>query len=219
MRLKIYLLTVVCSLIFSVNSLAQSADDLPSPYPDYQEDEFMDMDFEPNLMTPKVPAEAQKAVSSYINKVGKSLKNKYTIDITRNNDVFVVVVPTDDLFLPNDTLFSKDADRILTPVLDLMKDPYMYKIVVALHTDDTGSEGYRQNLSTSRIYSVYDWLMDEIDEGKISEDIVIVPYAMGSNMPLVSNDTRKNRKENRRLEFYFIPGPKLIENALNKKLK
>ena len=95
----------------------------------------------------------------------------------------------------------------------------MYKIVVALHTDDTGSEGYRQNLSTSRIYSVYDWLMDEIDEGKISEDIVIVPYAMGSNMPLVSNDTRKNRKENRRLEFYFIPGPKLIENALNKKLK
>lgn len=179
----------------------------------------MDMDFEPNLMTPKVPAEAQKAVSSYINKVGKSLKNKYTIDITRNNDVFVVVVPTDDLFLPNDTLFSKDADRILTPVLDLMKDPYMYKIVVALHTDDTGSEGYRQNLSTSRIYSVYDWLMDEIDEGKISEDIVIVPYAMGSNMPLVSNDTRKNRKENRRLEFYFIPGPKLIENALNKKLK
>ena len=219
MRLKIYLLTVVCSLIFSVNSLAQSADDLPSPYPDYQEDEFMDMDFEPNLMTPKVPAEAQKAVSSYINKVGKSLKNKYTIDITRNNDVFVVVVPTDDLFLPNDTLFSKDADRILTPVLDFMKDPYMYKIVVALHTDDTGSEGYRQNLSTSRIYSVYDWLMDEIDEGKISEDIVIVPYAMGSNMPLVSNDTRKNRKENRRLEFYFIPGPKLIENALNKKLK
>lgn len=219
MRLILLISITISCLMFSTRVFAQVEDDTVSPYPDYQEDFFMDLEYKDNLLTPAVPASAQKAVTQYINKVAKSLKSKYTIDLTRNDDVFVVVVPTDDLFLPNDTLFSKDAERILNPVLDLMKDPYMYKVVVALHTDDTGSELYREKLSTARINSVYDWLIRVIDEGKISEDIVIIPYAMGSNDPLYPNDTRENRKKNRRLEFLFVPGPKLIDNAVNKKLK
>jgi len=217
MKVKAVLLVILFFLSAFVSYAEMPATD--DPYPDYQEDVFMDMELMENLLTPKVPKEAHKAIVSYINKVAKGLKHRYTIDLQRNDEVFVVVIPTDDLFLPNDTLFSDEAYKIINPLLDLADDPYMYKIVVAVHTDDTGSEAYRQNLSYSRINSVYDWLMEAIDNQKLSEDQVIIPYALGSDFPLVSNDTRRHRKENRRLEFYFIPGPRMIEKAVNHKLK
>lgn len=213
-----FIIFSIC-IIVGFAGVVRSQEPAVDPYPDFQEDVFMDMDFSDNLITPKVPAELQKSVSAYMEKIAKGLKHRYTIDLTRNNDVFIIVVPTDDLFLPNDTLFSAEAVKTLDPILDLMKDPYMYKVVVAVHTDDTGSEEYRMSLSTARIYTVYDWLMERIDAGRIPEEIVIIPYAMGSTEPLVSNDTRKHRKENRRLEFYFIPGPKMLDKAKSKTLK
>lgn len=206
-------------LLFLASPVYAQTEDPDLPYPDYQEDVFMDMEFDENLVTPAIPKEAQDAVSNYMTRTAKNLKKRFTIDLMRNDDVFVVVVPTDDLFLPNDTLLVSDANKYLSPIIDLMKDPYMYKIVVAFHTDDTGSESYRQALSLSRINSIYEWMMDEVDAGHLSEDVVIIPYPMGSDQPIRSNGSRKNRKENRRLEFYFIPGPRMIENAINKKLK
>ena len=159
------------------------------PYPDYLEETFMDMDFEPNILTPNVPDEVKKS------------------------DVILVTIPTDDLFLPNDTLLSTYASRSLDKLLPMMRDPYMYKVMIAMHTDDTGSEYYREQLSLARLNSIYDWMLDKIDEGRIPEEIVIIPFSLGSNEPLKSNDTRKNRRENRRLEVYFIPGPRMIEEA------
>lgn len=204
---------------YFAEAYAQNAVSADDPYPDYQEDVFMDMELSQNILTPAVPKNLKKNIVTYQTKIAKSLMSRYTVDMLRDDEVFVLCIPTDDLFLPNDTLFSAYAAQVIDPVLDLMKDPYMYKIVVAVHTDDTGSELYRQDLSTARIYTVYDWLMDAIDDGRLSEDLVIVPYSMGSSEPLVSNDTRKHRKENRRLEIYFIPGPKMIELASKQQLK
>ena len=214
--------TIITLILLSVGvagMVAQQSAPEADPYPDYQEDVFMDMELAQNIVTPEIPKDLRASISAYQKKVAEKLMKNYTVDMMRNDDVFVICIPTDDLFLPNDTLFSIYAAKVIDPVLNLMKDPYMYKILVAVHTDDTGSEQYRQGPSTSRIYTVYDWFMDAIDKGDISEDLVIVPYAMGSSEPLVSNDTRKHRKENRRLEIYFVPGPKMIELAREKKLK
>lgn len=206
-------------LTISMVGYSQDIEDSTNPYPDYQEDVFMDWDFERNLASPAVPSQAKDAVSKYQQKVARSLQSKYTVDVMRDNDIFVVSIPTDDLFLPNDTLLMSSASALLTPLAKLMDNAYMYKIIVALHTDDTGSELYRENLSAARMYSIYDWLMDSIDAGVISEDIVIIPYSMGSSSPLVANDTRTHRRENRRLEFYFVPGPEMIKLAGEHKLK
>lgn len=214
--------TIITLILLSVGvagMVAQQSAPEADPYPDYQEDVFMDMELAQNIVTPEIPKDLRASISAYQKKVAEKLMKNYTVDMMRNDDVFVICIPTDDLFLPNDTLFSIYAAKVIDPVLKLMKDPYMFKILVAVHTDDTGSEQYRQGLSTSRIYTVYDWFMDAIDKGDISEDLVIVPYAMGSSEPLVSNDTRKHRKENRRLEIYFVPGPKMIKLAREKKLK
>lgn len=179
----------------------------------------MDMSISENITTPRVPHNVKQAVQRHQKRLAQKLKSRYTVDLMRDDEVIVVCIPTDDLFLPNDTLFSQYALGQIAPLFELMKEPYTYKILLALHTDDTGSELYRQNLATARIYSAYDLMMDAIDQGKISEDIVIIPYAMADTEPLVANDTRKHRKENRRLEIYFIPGPELIENARKGNLK
>lgn len=215
-KIRVILLLAALTAMAPFSALAQNSAD---PYPDYQEDVFMDMDFEPNLLSPAVPKDALKSIVAYQKKITDKLKKAYTIDMFRNNDVFAVVIPTDELFMPNDTLLSQYAARQLTPLLELMQDPYMYKVMIAVHTDDTGSELYRQQLSLERLNSVYDWLMDAIDDGKLPEEIVIIPYSMASSEPLVSNDTREHRRENRRLEVYFIPGPRMIEKASKNQLK
>ena len=190
-----------------------------NPYPDYQEDIFMDMELPQNVLTPNVPTNLKKRVSAYQKKKADVIAKKYNVDMTRDDEVFIVCIPTDDIFLPNDTLLSNNAPQALNHVLNLMKgDPYMYKIVVAVHTDDTGSEKYLQELSEARINSIYEWLIDKMDSNIISWDLVVIPYPMASSETLVDNDTMKNRQQNRRLEFYFIPGPKMIEMAEKNKL-
>ncbi|MDE6782340.1 MAG: OmpA family protein [Paramuribaculum sp.] len=212
--IHIRILSTLTAFLVCIAALALPQSELSTLYPDYEEDVFMDMDFEANLASPDVPEQARKEVVKFQRKLAEKLKNNYTIDLMREGEVVVVTIPTDYLFQPNDTLFCNEAVRTLTPLLASMKNPYMYKLVVAVHTDDTGSESYRDHLSSERIRTVYDWLMDEIDRGTLSEDLVIVPYSMGSTMPLELNDTRRHRSENRRLEIYFIPGPEMIDKAL-----
>ncbi len=208
---------LISCLIVMACSLCGMAQAYVDPYKGYSEETFMDMDFIPNLATPIVGQKEKPAVRKAVQVAANSLKGKFTVDLMREDEVFVATVLTDDLFMPNDTLMTEDADAVLLPLLPPMKDPMAYKIVIAVHTDDTGSETYRDNLSTARLNSVYDWFITKIDEGVLSEKLMIIPFAMGGSMPLVANTSRENRRENRRLEVYFIPGPALITAAHNSK--
>lgn len=201
-----------------VNRLA--AQSLNSSYPDYREEVFMDMDWDQNLFTPEVPRDIQNIVSDYMVKVAKSIKMPpASVDIMRSSDVICVSIPSDELFLPNDTLLDSNADKYLPKLLPLIEDPYMYKVLVCVHSDDTGSDEYLAKLTDMRQNSIYEWMLEQIDNGKISEDLVVIPFAMGNTEYFVDNDTRENRRQNRRVEFYFIPGPKLLELARLNKLK
>lgn len=183
------------------------------PYIGYAEETFMDMDFEPNLATPAVADVDKAAVSAYMTSVAKSLKGPFTVDMIRDDEVIVVSIRADRLFEPLDTMLCDGADRAITPLFRLMTEPYKYKVVIAMHTDDTGNETWQDKITTSRLYSVYDLLLDKIDSGEINPDIIIIPFALGAADPIVDNDTRRNRAENRRLEFFFIPGPEIITKA------
>jgi len=213
----IHILILIWICVPAAYSQTESQND--TPYPDYKEEMFLDMDFEPNLMTPEIPEELKGKISDYIVSVAESLKKYATIDIMRESDVFVVNIPSDDMFLPNDTLLNDTAIPILNRLIPLIRDPYMYKLVIAVHSDDTGSDTYLNNLTTERLNSIYDWFMDTIDHGDLSEDLVIIPYAMGDDEPLMPNDSREHRQINRRIEFYFIPGPGMIDKARKNTLK
>lgn len=190
-------------------------DKYEDPYKDYDEAVFMDMDFEQNLETPKIYSADKPAVKRYMNRLAKEYAAKhYTVDLLRDDEVMLITVPSDQIFLPNDTLLSPYSAKYLTPLLSLFNDPGMFKVVYGIHTDNTGTAYYNMQLSHRRNSSVYDWLLRNV-----SEDLIVIPFEFGDTDPVESNDTRKGRAANRRVEFYIIPGPKLLEMAHNKTLR
>lgn len=211
---SIFIFTSVFLTYFSVK--AQTPDD---PYPDYVEEAFLDMDFEENLLTPAVPQGLNSALSAHVRRIAeefsKNLPRQYkkqvSVDLTRNGEVMIVTYPSEDVFNPNDTLISKYGERALQEIIPLMTNPYRFKIVYAVHSDDTGSTGYRYQLTDARMNSLYDWFLKKFDDGKIPEELVVIPETLGSDRPLTDNKTRAHRRANRRIEFYFVPGPALFE--------
>ncbi|MCM1163565.1 MAG: OmpA family protein [Muribaculaceae bacterium] len=202
-----YLLFSLILAITVIPSVAKGG--WTDPYKNYDETLFMDMDLEQNLLTPDVPDKEHAAVNRYMKRVGTNLsKRGYTVDMMRDDEVVLVTIPTDQLFFPNDTLLSPEAPGKLKPITDLLAVPDRYKVVYAVHTDNTGSERYNMDLSHRRNNSIYDWLL-----GHVSEDVILIPYEMGDTDPIEPNTSRKGRAENRRLEIYLVPGPKLITEA------
>lgn len=203
------------TLAIGIAAMAQTASEVfySDPYAGFNEETFMDMDFEPNLLTPVVPDKEKEAVCRHMREAARRLKGRFTVELIRDDEVMVATIQAATIFEPNDTLLNDDAENVLRPVFALMKDPMKYKVVAAMHTDDTGNELYQERLSTARLNSVYDLFMDLIDDGQVNPDIVFIPYAMGADDPVTDNDTWRHRAENRRLEIYFIPGPALIEQA------
>lgn len=205
MMRRLLSLIAILSAIGSVHAKGGWVD----PYKGYDETVFMDMDLEQNILSPEVPDKEHSSVSRVQKHIGANLaKRGYIIDMMRDDEVVLVTVPTDDLFLPNDTLLAPSAPAKLAPIIDLIREKDTYKVVYAVHTDNTGSMSYNMELSHRRNNSIYDWLLS-----KVSDEIVIIPYEMGDTDPIEPNDSRAGRAANRRLEIYLIPGPKMITDA------
>lgn len=195
--------------------LATRADE-PDPWQGYNDDAFQDLDFDQNLQTPALTTDRErKAIKKYMNGVAqKFIEKNYTVETDRGGEVVVIVIPTDDIFLPNDTLLWDRGVYKIAPIIEELKTaPGMYKLVMALHTDNTGTPLYKQWLSRQRIISVFDWF----DEN-VAEDQVMIPFDFADADPTATNDTRVGRAANRRLELFLIPGPEMIIRARKNKL-
>ncbi len=100
--------------------------------------------------------------------------------------------------LNKSTLLSS-AYKVLTPLVDAMKNDTNVKIKVAGYTDSTGPEKYNLELSRERAQSVVSYLVSQgIDRNRC--EII----AMGENDPIASNSTRDGRAMNRRVEITAI---------------
>lgn len=210
----IYTILLILSSVLTAFSL-YAKDTEPDPYKGFDEATYMDMDLDENINTPKVGTIGRDAIKRYMNSLGNSFaKRGYTVDMTRDDEVLLITIPTDNLFLPNDTLLLPGAPSILSPIVGQLTDPMMFKLVYSVHTDDTGSRKYNLALSHARNISIYEWLLDNINQ-----DLIVIPYELGDTDPVVPNDSRAGRKENRRIELYLIPGPKMIELARKDRLR
>lgn len=213
--LRHHLLAAAAALAATSALLAAPAPDYADPWAGYDEFVFFDYTLEQNVMTPAVGRSEHKAVASYVGKVKDQLKANYTLDLMRQGEVLVVTLPTDDLFNPNDTLLTPYGEQRMRPLLGYLQDPAMWKVVYTVNTDDSGSDSYLEHLSEARCNTIYGWLLD----GRVPDDLIIIPYPMGQEDPVTTNDSRQGRATNRRIELYLIPGPKLIEQAHEGKLK
>jgi outer membrane protein OmpA-like peptidoglycan-associated protein len=134
-------------------------------------------------------------------------KSNYDVEIMRDDEVIVVTIPASQLFDANDTVLNQIGEAQLKPFVRMMKNPGFYKMLLVMHSDNTGSEVYTLNLTRQRVNAIFDWF-DE--NGSVD---YVVPYALGETDPIVDNNSVENRKRNRRLEIYLIPEKTMLQQA------
>ncbi|MDE5843577.1 MAG: OmpA family protein [Muribaculaceae bacterium] len=135
-------------------------------------------------------------------------QNGCSIDAIRNHEVLVITIPASNLFGPNQTELLASAEKYLEPFKRYFKEPDMYRVLTVMHTDNTGSEEYREQITIDRAQAVADWF-----EENVTDTQYLFPFAMADDIPLVPNDSFENRAQNRRLEIYLVPGIAMLEKA------
>lgn len=206
------------ALLIAMLALAQAASAEPKdePIAKNQRIESLDeLDFIEMLNSVDV-GKASELIQKFQNKEGKTrlLNGKYnpggecTVEAFRNKEVLLVTIPAHLLFGPNMTELRQKAGEYLAPIRRYLKNPDTYRVMLVMHTDNTGSEPYREQLTADRVNAVFDWF-----EESGSNTTYLFSYALGDDMPLKPNDSMDNRDRNRRLEIYLVPGTKMVEQA------
>ena len=155
-------------------------------------------------------------IQKFQNKEGKTrlLNGKYnpkgecTVENFRNKEVLLVTIPAHLLFAPNETVLKDNADDYLNPLKRYLREPDMYRVLLVMHADNTGSDQYRDDITEERVESVFEWF-----ENSGADTSYLFPYAMSDDMPLRPNDSLENRDKNRRLEVYLMPGKRMLDQA------
>lgn len=94
---------------------------------------------------------------------------------------------------------SDDSEAILEVAVTTLKNNPKMKVKIEGHTDSTGTEEYNLGLSQRRADAVRDYL---VTQGIASDRLQTA--GKGEAVPLVSNETREGRTQNRRVEFVVI---------------
>ena len=166
----------------------------------------MELEISQNIESPAVPRKLHKAITANIKaNRDKLTKNGYSVKVIRNGEAMEITFPCVELFAPNDSVLLPEKLKGLLPYLH---QPQLYKMLVAVHSDNTGSREYADALTESRVSAIADYL---IQASGGNDDILLVPYAQGMDEPLTSNDRRENRRKNRRVEIYLIPDKPLFK--------
>jgi len=125
------------------------------------------------------------------------------VDIT----VIAELRALDKMLFPGAVMFKRDKadindqgkeflDKHLTARAQSKRVTY---IEIIGHTDDKWEDDYNMELSEKRAESVRDYLVSQgVDASKI------VTTGMGETMPIVSNNTKKGRAQNRRVEILIV---------------
>ncbi|EPN29324.1 OmpA/MotB domain-containing protein, partial [Pseudomonas syringae pv. actinidiae ICMP 19096] len=93
------------------------------------------------------------------------------------------------------------STKVLINALVNIKAQSGWLIVIAGHTDVTGSPEHNLELSRARAASVRDWMQRM---GDISDSCFAV-QGFGASQPVASNDTEAGRAANRRVDIRLVP--------------
>ena len=172
-------------------------------------DDIYELSLDENLETPEIrnDKQADKIQDFQYDMAVAFKRSNYDVEVMRDNEVIVVTIPASELFEANDTVLTTIGEERLKPFLRMIKNPGFYKMLLVMHSDNTGSEAYTLNLTRQRVNAVFDWF-DE--NGSVD---YVVPYALGETDPLVDNNSIENRKRNRRLEIYLVPEKTMLQQA------
>ena len=197
--MRLFKAILVCVSLFAASIAAgQEADDV------------MDMDLDQNIAVPEVPKKAKTYVKTAMDQLRRHLvKAGFEVEMLRDGEVIELTIPCADLFGSGAVNCKPSAAERLRPLAIVAREPKKYKVLVAVHTDDTGDTMYADSISAARANAIDDvlWQLAGVDETNV------IPYGIGKDEPRVPNTTRANRAINRRVEIFIIPDRKLFELA------
>ena len=173
------------------------------------EDDIYELSLDENLATPEIKnvKQADKIQDYQYDMAVGFKRSNYDVEFMRDGEVIVITIPASLLFDPNDTVLTKLGESQLKPFLKMITNPGFYKMLLVMHSDNTGSHEYTLNLTRQRVNTIFDWF-DE--NGSVD---YVVPYALGETDPIVDNNSVENRKRNRRLEIYLVPEKTMLQQA------
>lgn len=206
-----FLIPVMALLLAPLGAAAQKSAATQEPLVDLSE-----LSLDETLMLPAVSQKEASYIKAYMMREAQALqKMGYKVETTRKGEVVIATIPSDDLFLPNDTTLRPDADKLLRPFLPYFRTHGKFKVILAMHSDDTGSPDYLYSLTEKRIVSLYDYF-----DSHAAQTDMLQGYPMADSDPVrgIDNTTSTGRRTNRRLEIFIVPGPVLIVDAKSKKL-
>ncbi len=89
-----------------------------------------------------------------------------------------------------------------------LKTEGRFKIILAMHSDDTGSASYLEKLTGDRLKAVMGYFEKHAEHHE-----QIATYALADKEPVRPNSNIANRTQNRRLEIYIVPDQELLRQA------
>ena len=179
------------------------------PQPMRADEDIYDLSLDDNLVTPEIKnaKQAEKIQEFQYDMAVAFKKSNYDVEIMRDDEVIVITIPASQLFDPNDTVLNKLGEEQLKPFLRMLNNPGFYKLLLVMHSDNTGSSEYTLNLTRQRVNAIFDWFEEN---GSVD---YVVPYALGETDPIVDNNSVESRKTNRRLEIFLIPEQTMLQQA------
>ena len=178
--------------------------------------DIYELSLDENLATPEIKndKQADRIQEFQYDMAIAFKKSNYAVEVMRDDEVIVITIPASQLFDPNDTVVNSVGEALLKPFLRVLKNPGFYKMLLVMHSDNTGSSMYTLNLTRQRVNAIYDWF------DKNGSVDYVVPYALGDTDPvvdennnIVENNSVENRKRNRRLEIFLVPEKTMLQQA------
>lgn len=170
----------------------------------------MSADIESNIKHPPVPHKQSASIAKAMSAVSKALKHAgYNATAVRSGEVVLVTIPCNELFAPNSSTLLPEAPEKLRGLSPYIKETTNFKTILAVHSDDTGDELYRDRLTSERANAIDDFFYRHNGE----QETGIIPYGLGADEPLKANTSIANRAANRRVEIYFVPTEIFIRHS------
>lgn len=183
---------------------------LSAASPETAEPDALEMSVDENHATPEVPKKAKTYVVTAMDQLRRHLvKNGMTIEPLRDGEVLEITIPCSVLFASGSLELKKAGAEFLRPLGMVAREPNRYKMLVTVHTDDTGDDAYADSISAARANAIDDYLWQLAGEKETN----VIPYGIGKDEPRLPNTSRTNREANRRAEIFIVPDDGLLEMA------
>lgn len=201
-------LLLIASLLFSAWGPSASAQERVNP---------LELTFAENLEVPRLGAKGLRDIKAHVLELQGSLtRHGIETALDRDDEIIVATIPCSKLFAPNSTELTASGKKLLAPFQSFVKHPTMYKLVVAVHSDNTGDAQYSDKLTEERADNIEAFLAAIPDRPAVCN---IVPYGMGQDDPVNDNGSVKKRAANRRVEIFVIPEWQMDQMARSGKLR